>query len=253
MSAPQSLSCQGIVVEFGGLRAVDDVSIDFVTGKINSVIGPNGAGKTTLMNVISGRLTPQRGAVRLDDTDISAQPPHRRAQLGVGRSFQITKIFPEMTVFENFRLAAQARLFRIQPFWRPVTGFRALDDAAEEILVEVGMTARRDQLAETLSHGDQRALELGITLCTRPRVLLLDEPLAGVGEKEIDQTIDLIARVAKDRTVVLVEHNIGAVMALSHRVFVMNQGRLLAAGSPAEVRSNTDVRRAYLGEDDVAA
>jgi branched-chain amino acid transport system ATP-binding protein len=253
MNAAQSLSCRDILVAFGGFRAVDGVSMDFVPGEINSVIGPNGAGKTTLMNVLSGRQTPQRGEVRLGDVDISRRTSHQRAQLGVGRSFQITKIFPEMTVFENFRLAAQARVFRLQPFWRPAASYDSLRDAAEEILEEVGMTARRDQLAEELSHGDQRALELGITLATRPRVLLLDEPLAGVGEKEMDQTVALIARVARGRTVVLVEHNIQAVMDLSHTVFVMNQGKLLASGSPAEMRVNKDVRTAYLGDDHAAA
>jgi len=253
MSALQSLSCEGVVVQFGGFRAVDGVSIDFMAGEINSVIGPNGAGKTTLMNVLSGRLTPREGEVRLNGKDISRRTSHQRAQLGIGRSFQITKIFPEMTVFENFHLAAQARIFRLQPFWRPATGYASLREAAEEVLEEVGMTGRRDQLADTLSHGDQRALELGITLATRPTVLLLDEPLAGVGEKEMDHTVALIARVAKGRTVVLVEHNIQAVMDLSNRVFVMNQGKLLASGTPLEMRTNADVRTAYLGDDHAAA
>ena len=253
MSGSQMLSCHDVMVAFGGFRAVDGVSMDFVPGEINSVIGPNGAGKTTLMNVLSGRLVPQRGEVRLGDRDISRKSSHQRAQLGIGRSFQITKVFPEMTVFENFRLAAQARVFRLQPFWRAASSYDSLREAAEEILEEVGMNARRDQLAEELSHGDQRALELGITLATRPRVLLLDEPLAGVGEKEMDQTVALIARVAKGRTVVLVEHNIQAVMELSHRVFVMNQGKLLASGSPAEMRVNREVRAAYLGDEHAAA
>jgi branched-chain amino acid transport system ATP-binding protein len=253
VSGSQSLSCRDVLVAFGGFRAVDGVSMDFVPGEINSVIGPNGAGKTTLMNVLSGRLTPRRGEVLLGGIDISRKTSHQRARLGIGRSFQITKVFPEMTVFENFRLAAQARLFRLQPFWRPAGSYDPLRAAAEEILEEVGMTGRRDQLAEELSHGDQRALELGITLATRPRVLLLDEPLAGVGEKEMDQTVALIARVARGRTVVLVEHNIQAVMELSHRVFVMNQGKLLASGTPAEMRTDKSVRAAYLGDENAAA
>jgi branched-chain amino acid transport system ATP-binding protein len=253
MSGAQTLGCRDVLVAFGEFRAVDGVSIDFVADEINSVIGPNGAGKTTLMNVLSGRLTPQRGEVRFGGRDISRDNAHQRAKAGIGRSFQITKIFPEMTVFENFRLAAQARLFRLQPFWRPASGYASLRIAAEEILEEVGMTGRRDQLAETLSHGDQRALELGITLATRPRVLLLDEPLAGVGEKEMEQTVALIARVARGRTVVLVEHNIKVVMELSNRVFVMNQGKLLASGTPSQMRTNADVRAAYLGDDHAAA
>lgn len=248
--AAEALSCQDVQVRYGGFRAVDGVSIDFAPGVISSVIGPNGAGKTTLINVLSGRQAPQTGSVHFGNHDITAMSPHRRARLGIGRSFQITKIFPEMTVMESVRLATQARMFHFQPFWRAAAGYAALNDATEEILNEVGLQDLRDHLAETLSHGDQRALEMGITLATRPSVLLLDEPLAGVGEKEIDRTIRLIERAAVGRTVVLVEHNINAVMALSQHVVVMTQGKVLVAGPPEVVRRDKAVRRAYLGDED---
>ncbi|GIK99956.1 MAG: ABC transporter ATP-binding protein [Alphaproteobacteria bacterium] len=250
MASAEALSCRGVTVRYGDFVAVDTVSIDFAPGAVTSVIGPNGAGKTTLINVLSGRQAPQVGSVRLGVRDITAMQAHRRARLGIGRSFQITRVFPEITVLENVRLAAQARLFRLQPFWRSAGRYAALDEAADGILDEVGLQHLRDHSADTLSHGDQRALEVAITLATRPGVLLLDEPLAGVGEKEIDRTMRLIERAARGRTVVLVEHNISAVMVLSHRVVVMTQGKVLATGTPNEIRRNTAARRAYLGDED---
>ena len=249
-SVAEALSCQDVQVRYGEFRAIDGVSIDFAPGVISSVIGPNGAGKTTLINVLSGRQVPQTGRVHFGKRDITGMTAHQRARLGVGRSFQITKIFPEMTVMENLRLAAQARTFHFQPFWRPAAGYAALNEVVEEVLDEVGLQHLRDHLADTLSHGDQRALEMGITLAPRPSVLLLDEPLAGVGEKEIDRTISLIERAARGRTVVLVEHNISAVMALSQHVVVMTQGKVLVAGPPEQVRRDKAVRRAYLGDED---
>ena len=247
------LSCRNVCVHYGAIRAVDNVSIEFDPGRIHSVIGPNGAGKTTLINVLSGRQMPQQGRVGLGDRDITTLSAHRRAGLGIGRSFQITKIFPELTVFENLRLAAQARIFGLQPFWRPVETYRELADAAEAMLDELDMRPLRERLAETLSHGDQRALEMGITLATRPGILLLDEPLAGVGENEIDRTMELIRRAARGRTVVLIEHNINAVMALSDRIVVMNQGAVLAEGTPSDIRADAAVRQAYLGDQHAAA
>jgi branched-chain amino acid transport system ATP-binding protein len=248
-----SLRCESIDVRFGALRAVSDVSLDFCSGGIQSVIGPNGAGKTTLINVLSGRQPPTAGRVFLGGRDITASGAHKRARLGVGRSFQITKVFGGMTVFENLRLAAQARMFRRQPLWHSVEHYPGLAEQANAVAEEIGLTRRRDRMAELLSHGDQRALELGITLMTAPSILLLDEPLAGVGEREIDQTIALIAAIAKGRTVILVEHNIDVVMRVSRRVVVMNEGRILASGTPAEVRNDPAVRTAYLGEEHAVA
>jgi branched-chain amino acid transport system ATP-binding protein len=248
-----SLRCEHVDVRFGALRAVSDVTLDFSGGGIQSVIGPNGAGKTTLINVLSGRQAPSAGRVFLGDRDITASGAHKRARLGIGRSFQITKVFAGMTVFENLRLAAQARMFRRQPLWRPVEHYPGLAEQADAVAAEIGLARLRDRPAELLSHGDQRALELGITLMTAPGILLLDEPLAGVGEQEIEQTIALIAALATGRTVLLVEHNIDVVMRVSDRVVVMNEGRVLACGTPAEVRKDPGVRTAYLGEEHAVA
>lgn len=253
MIATSALRCENVSVHFGALAAVNKVTLDFAAGGFHSVIGPNGAGKTTLINVLSGRHAPTSGKVFMGDHDISAMVAHKRARQGIGRSFQITKVFAEMTVFENLRLAAQARAFHVQPFWRPVESFRALAEQADAIVEEIGLTRFRDRSAEQLSHGDQRALELGITLMTAPTILLLDEPLAGVGEKEIDRTMEVITHVARGRTVILIEHNIDVVMRVSQRVVVMNQGTVLSSGSPDEVRRDPAVREAYLGDEHAVA
>ena len=248
----QLLSCRNATVRFGAFTAVDDVTIDFTPGQMHGVIGPNGAGKTTLINALSGRQALSAGQVLLDGEDISALPAHARAARGLGRSFQITKIFPTMTVFENLRLAAQASRFGVQPFWKPVSNYRALAAAADEMLGFIGLEARRDVIAEQLSHGDQRALEVGLTLMTEPRIVLLDEPLAGVGQHEIDRAVDLQQRARQGRTVILIEHNMAVMMALADRIVVMARGAVLAAGTPDEVRADAKVRTAYLGEDDDA-
>ena len=248
-AAVSALRCANIEVRFGALRAVGGVTLDFAAGGIQSVIGPNGAGKTTLINVLSGRQAPNAGRVELEGRDITATGAHQRARLGIGRSFQITKVFAGMTVFENLRLAAQAALFRIQPFWRPVERYRELAQRADAVVAQIGLGAFRDHPAELLSHGDQRALELGITLMTEPRILLLDEPLAGVGEQEIGRTMEVIVEAARGRTVILIEHNIDGVMRVSSRVIVMDQGKVLSIGTPDEVRRDPAVREAYLGDE----
>jgi branched-chain amino acid transport system ATP-binding protein len=249
LSATPALRCEDVTVRFGALVAVGGVTLDFAAGVFHSVIGPNGAGKTTLINVLSGRQAPNSGKVFMGDRDITATASHERARQGIGRSFQITKVFSAMTVFENLRLAAQAHAFRFQPCWRPVESYRALAERADAMIEEIGLLRLRDHAAEQLSHGDQRALELGITLMTAPSILLLDEPLAGVGEKEIDRTMDVIVRAARDRTVILIEHNIEVVLRVSQRVIVMNQGEVLSCGSPDEVRRDPAVREAYLGDE----
>ncbi len=233
MTGAAALACEAVTVRFGALIALDKVSLNFLGVGIHSVIGPNGAGKTTLINVLSGRQRPSEGRVVLDGQDITSMQAFLRARSGIGRSFQITKIFPTLSVFENLRLAAQAR--------------------AERVAIDIGLQGFRDAPAEQLSHGDQRALELGITLMTEPTILLLDEPLAGVGEHEIDRTMALIERVARGRTVILIEHNIDVVMKVSHRVIVMDQGAVLSIGTPDEVRRDPAVRKAYLGDDHAGA
>ncbi len=253
MSGAAAFDCERVTVRFGALVAVDQVSLSFPGGGLHSIIGPNGAGKTTLINVLSGRQQPDEGRVLLGGKDITARPAFQRARLGIGRSFQITKIFPTMSVFENLRLAAQARAFGVQPFWRRVDAYHGLAEAAERIAAEVGLEPMRDRPAEQLSHGDQRALEIGITLMTEPDILLLDEPLAGVGEQEIEQTAALIRRIARGRTVILIEHNIDVVMSVSDRIVVMSQGAVLSIGTPDQIRRDPAVREAYLGDEHAGA
>ncbi len=248
----QELACRGATVRFGAFTALNGVDVAFAPGILHGVIGANGAGKTTLINVLSGRQDLAAGQVLLDGRDITGLPAHARARLGLGRSFQITKIFPTMTVFENLRLAAQPVHFRLQPFWRPVTAFRAVAEAAERMLEFTGLAQRRDVVAGQLAHGDQRALEVGLSLMGNPRTLLLDEPLAGVGHHEIERAVDLLRRVHVGRTVVLIEHNMTVMMALAERIVVMARGAVLATGTPEEVRKDPRVRASYLGEDDDA-
>lgn len=251
--ATAALQCRGVSVRFGALAAVNDVTLEFASGGFHSVIGPNGAGKTTLINVLSGRQAPTAGKVFMDGLDITETKAHQRARRGIGRSFQITKVFAEMTVFENLRLAAQARAFKLQPWLRGVNSYGELTRPADAMVEEIGLLRFRDHPAELLSHGDQRALELGITLMTQPAILLLDEPLAGVGEREIESTMEVIARVARGRTVILIEHNIDVVMRVSQRVVVMNQGAVLSDGTPDQVRRDPAVREAYLGDEHAGA
>ncbi|HLT27203.1 MAG TPA: ABC transporter ATP-binding protein [Zeimonas sp.] len=245
-----SLRCQDIEVAFGGLRAVDGVSYEFEPNRLYSLIGPNGAGKTTLMNALSGRSRLNNGKVLLDGRDITSLAPYQRTRAGLGRSFQITQIFPGATVLENLRLAAQASRYRLQPFWRPVRSFRAIQQDAEAVLAEIGLEPAAHVRAENLSHGDQRALEVGLTLLSRPKVLLLDEPLAGVGVQDIDRSVERIRRIARGRTVLLIEHNMEVVMEISDEIVVMVSGRILASGSPRTVRDDPRVRSAYLGEEE---
>ncbi|MGR3575027.1 MAG: ABC transporter ATP-binding protein [Sagittula sp.] len=244
-----SLSCENIQVSFGGLKAVNGVSYDFAPGRLYGLIGPNGAGKTTLMNALSGHAALSGGRVRLDGQDVTSLSVHWRTRKGLGRSFQITKIFAGMSVLENLQMAAFAHRYRLQPFWLPAGRFAAIREQAERVLELVGLTALAHRPAEYLSHGDQRALEVGLSLLSEPRVLLLDEPLAGVGHDQLERAIGLIARIVKDRTVLLIEHNMDVVMQVSDEIVVMVQGQMLASGSPAEIRANAAVRAAYLGEE----
>lgn len=244
-----SLQCEDIQVAFGGLRAVAGVSRSFEAGRIYGLIGPNGAGKTTLMNALSGHATLSAGKVVLNGRDITKLSVHARTRAGLGRSFQITKIFSGMTVLENLKLAAFAHLYRVQPFWMPAGRFAYVRQSAE-ILGQIGLERLAHAPAENLSHGDQRALEVGLALLSDPSVLLLDEPLAGVGHERLEQAIELIRRIVAGRTVLLIEHNMDVVMQISDEIVVMVQGQLLASGSPAEIKANPAVRAAYLGNDE---
>jgi branched-chain amino acid transport system ATP-binding protein len=243
-----ALECRDVTVRFGAFTAIDGVSLSFAPGRLYGVIGPNGAGKTTLLNVLSGRLYADAGRVMLEARDVTDEPAHARARSGLGRSFQITKLFAGLTVFESLRLAGLSRFFRFQPFWRPIGSYRRVAEAADAMLETLGLAHRRDTIAEQLSHGEQRALEMGLSLMGEPRVLLLDEPLAGVGQHEIEHAVALIERVRVGRTVVLIEHNMQAVMRLSDEIVVMVRGRVLAAGAPEAIQRDPAVRAAYLGD-----
>ena len=241
-----ALEVSGLCRFFGGLAAVSDVSLDLVQGEVHAVIGPNGAGKTTLINLLSGELAPSSGSIRYAGQEIAGLPPHRIARLGIARSYQRTNIFREFSAFENCRLAAQARLPTSMRFFRPALGHPTLADAAERALALVGLD-RPMRIAETLSHGEQRQLEIAMTLATEPKVLLLDEPLAGMGTEESVRMVALIGRLAAGHAVLLVEHDMDAVFSIADRLTVMVNGRVLESGDPAAIRASAQVQEAYLG------
>ena len=243
------LETHAVRKQFGALVAVDDVSIDIEGGSLHSIIGPNGAGKTTLFNVVSGTLQPTSGRVIFKGQDITDLPMHRTIHRGIGRSFQITNIFPNLTVFENVRLAAQALGGDSLRILRSHRRYRRYIERADEVLDQVGLTARAGLPARTLPHGDQRKLELGMILAPDPEVLMLDEPTAGMAGEQVPELLSLIQSIQADgaKTVVLVEHNMSVVMRVSDRITVMHQGRVLAEGTPAEISANSEVQTAYLG------
>ncbi len=231
---------------FGSLMAVAHVNFEVERGELRSIIGPNGAGKTTFFRLISGEMAPSSGRIWFDGREITGLPQHRVSRLGVSKSYQITNVFPHLTVLENIRVAAQTYRLSFN-FWGRAAALTAIRDKAGVILKEVGLWDKRELLAAYLSHGEKRHLELGIALSTDPTLLLLDEPTAGMSPEETDETIHLIRRIATGRTVILVEHKMKVVMNISDRITVLHQGQVLAEGSPAEIRANTRVQQTYLG------
>jgi branched-chain amino acid transport system ATP-binding protein len=219
---------------------------------VHALIGPNGAGKTTLIAQISGSLGVDAGAIRFLDADITRARQHERVKAGLARSYQITSIFKRFSVLDNLALAVQARSGSSFSFWRPVASETALFDEARAIAAQVGLSEKSSFLAGSLAHGEQRALEMGLALATRPRLLLLDEPMAGMGPEESARMIELIGRLRASVTVLLVEHDMDAVFRLADRITVLVNGRVIASGAPKEIRADPEVRRAYLG-DEVAA
>jgi branched-chain amino acid transport system ATP-binding protein len=235
---------------FGGLKAVEGVNLQVREGRLHSIIGPNGAGKTTLFNLLSGTLRPTRGQILLRGEDITNLPPHRAAHLGLGRSFQITNIFPTLTVLENARLAAQSLGNDNFRLLAPAGRFHQYEEKAYAALEETGLAAAAHTPALNLPHGDKRKLELALLLAQDLSVWLLDEPAAGLATAQVPEFMALVdrARRSGNKTVVLVEHNMNIVMSLSDRISVMHQGRLLAEGSPREIAGDESVQKAYLGE-----
>ena len=241
------LRTEGLTKRFGGFTALDGVSAGFQAGALTGVIGPNGAGKSTFFNLLTGAFPPSAGRIWWDGQDITGTPQHRYAALGIAKSFQITNVFPSLTALENVRVAAQALVSRYDP-WRPRARLAALVDEARALLGTVGLQHRAGALAGTLAHGEQRALELAMALAARPRLLLLDEPTAGMSPEETRDVMDLILRLAQDRTVILVEHKMRLVMGVCQRLLVLHQGALLAEGTPDDIRGNDEVKRVYLGQ-----
>jgi len=239
------LESRGLTKTFGGLTAVNRVDFQVRRGELRSVIGPNGAGKTTFFNLLTGVLPSSAGRILFKGRDITRLPAHAVSRLGIARSYQVTNIFGDLSVFENVRIAAQSRVTHYR-FWGNADGLVQVNERAEEILRHLGLTAKRDVRAAELSHGEQRYLEIGIALATDPDFLLLDEPTAGMSPEETRRTAAFVRRLAGHVTVVVVEHDMEVVMGISDRITVLNYGEILAEGTPAEIRENADVRRVYL-------
>jgi branched-chain amino acid transport system ATP-binding protein len=244
------LEVRGITKRFGGLVATNRIDLDVREGETHALIGPNGAGKTTLIGQLAGDLRPDAGRIRFGGEDITGLSAPARSLRGLARSFQITSIFREATALDNVALAVQAHAGHSFRFWRAAQTDPALRGPAREILTSVGLGPRAEAVAAILAHGEQRQLEIAMVLATRPRLLLLDEPMAGMGLEESQRLIAFLRELKGRHTILLVEHDMDAVFALADRISVLVDGRLIATGSPEEVRTNLEVRQAYLGEDE---
>jgi len=242
------LRVEKLVRRFGGILATDNVSLDVAKGELHAIIGPNGAGKTTLISQLTGQLLPHAGTIRLAGRDITRLPAYRRSALGLARSFQITSLLLDFSAIDNVALAAQARDGHSFHFWGNARKESRLREAAWSALKRVGLEHRAEIVVSRLSHGEQRELELAVALATKPQLLLLDEPIAGLGVTESARMVKLLAELRREVTIVLVEHDMDAVFALADRISVLVYGRVIASGLPAEIRRNEEVKRAYLGD-----
>jgi branched-chain amino acid transport system ATP-binding protein len=246
MTDARLLRTERLTRSFGSLMAVDRVDFAVRPGELRSVIGPNGAGKTTLFRLISGEMAPTAGRIWFDGRDITGLPQHLVSRLGIAKSYQITNIFPHLTVLENVRVAVQGHV-RAFTFWSRADRLTEVRDRAHAILRSIGLADKAGLLAAHLSHGEKRHLEIGIALAAEPALLLLDEPTAGMSPEETDATINFIHEIARGRTVILVEHKMKVVMKISDRITVLHQGQVLAEGTPDEIRANERVQQTYLG------
>lgn len=235
---------------FGGLQATNDVTFSIEPGELSAIIGPNGAGKSTLFNLITGYLRPDSGAVRFDRADITGQSPQAIVRLGIGRSFQRSNIFPRLTVFENMQTAVFSHKRRSANLWRPTRAFHDLNTQVERLLDHVGLLDKRDRLGGTLALGDQKRLELGLALALEPRLMLLDEPTAGMSPDETHSTVALIKKLTQEFKITLLftEHDMEVVFGISESIRVLHQGAFIAQGTPQEISANPEVQRVYLGE-----
>jgi branched-chain amino acid transport system ATP-binding protein len=243
-----ALSLIDLTKSFGFAEIIRGVSLEIPAGERHAIIGPNGAGKSTLFNLISGRLRPTSGEVRLKGERIDGLPPYEIYRRGLARSFQITNIFPRMSVYENLRCATLWSLGQKYAFWTPLDGRREVREKAEWLMERIGLSARRDIQAGVLSYAEQRALEIGVTIGGGADVVMLDEPTAGMNAAESEQAVALIRQVTEGRTLVMVEHDMGVVFNLAHRISVLVYGRIIASDTPDRIRENSDVREAYLGQ-----
>jgi len=244
------LDARGLRKSFGALAATDGVDLHVGEGETLAIIGPNGAGKTTLISQLAGDMRPDAGRIRFAGEDITALGAPQRSRKGFARSFQITSIYRDFTALDNVALAVQAHAGHSFRFWRPARAEQALREPARAVLEEVGLGARADVLAANLAHGEQRQLEVAMALASRPRLLLLDEPMAGMGLEESQRMVQFLAGLKGKRSIILVEHDMDAVFTLADRISVLVYGRIIASGTPEQVRANAEVRRAYLGEED---
>ena len=242
------LRIENLVRRFGGIVATDNLSLDIARGELHAIIGPNGAGKTTLISQLTGQLPPHGGTIHLAGREITRVPAHRRSALGLARSFQITSLLSDFTAADNVALAVQAHDGHSFRFWGNARKERHLRQAAQAALDRVGLSHRAGVLVSRLSHGEQRELELAVALATKPRLLLLDEPMAGLGITESARMVNLLQELRREVSIVLVEHDMDAVFALADRISVLVYGRIIASDVPAAIRQNEEVRRAYLGD-----
>ena len=244
------LRTESLEKRFGSLTAVDDVSIDVETGEFRTLIGPNGAGKTTLFDLVTGTLPPSGGHIYLDGEEVTDLEPHEIAQRGCSRSFQITSIFPGLTVDENIRVMAQAKLKSRPPMFKRKEELTEPLERVDELVSLLELEDVRDRTASELSHGQKRYLEIGLTLAPEPDLLMLDEPTAGMSQEETREIIDLLDEIRSDYTVLLVEHDMDVVMSLSDQIMVLHHGEIIAKGTPSEIRDDERVREAYLGVEE---
>lgn len=243
------MNVEGLEKSFGGVHATDNVSLDVKENEIHAVIGPNGAGKTTLIAQLAGELASDAGRIAFAGSDITRHPAYKRSQQGLARSFQITSVFQDMTVLDNVILAVQAHRGHSYRFWKPARLETGLIGPADAALKKVNLLDRRNRLCRELSHGEHRQLEIAMALATEPRMMLLDEPMAGMGPEESQRMVRTLKQLKGEMTMLLIEHDMDAVFALADRVTVLVYGRVIASGLPNEVRANKDVKQAYLGEE----
>jgi branched-chain amino acid transport system ATP-binding protein len=243
------LKTENLTKRFGGLVAVDKVNLELVKGEVHAILGPNGAGKSTLVNLLSGDMTSTEGTITFEGKDLTGLPPYVISHYGLGRSFQKTNIFPKLSCLENVWLAAQSRQKTSMRFFRPARRMKEVEQLTLSSLEKCGLLAQKDVIASSMSYGEQRQLEIGMMLATQPRLLLMDEPMAGMGKEESEMLVQLIKDLAKDYTLLLIEHDMDAVFAVANRLTVMVNGRVLETGTPDQIRSSQQVQEAYLGSE----